>query len=259
MDESYCVYIHTFPNGKKYVGQCREPATSRWKGGSGYARQKLIHNAILKFGWDNITHEIALSGISRKAAYAKEIELIKALNTNGVAGGFGYNMSDGGESGANGYRHTTAMKAHFSELNKGEQNQFFGKKHTDESRRKISAVHKGKKVSDESRMKMSLSRRGENHPMFGRKQSNEVKRKLSEINLGEKNPNYGLRGRDCPHAKLYQCVETGVVYKSLSEIKTLLELIDASHVSAACLGKTKKAYGYHWQFPKNEPHRREVI
>lgn len=259
MSETYCVYIHTFPNGKKYVGQCKEPASARWNGGSGYLRQKLIYNAILKYGWDNVAHEIALSGASKEEVYAKEIELIKLLNTNRVSGGHGYNMSNGGEGGSRGYRHTKETIERLRLLNKGENNKFFGHKHTEKSRNKISATHKGKKVSDESRQKMSLSRTGEKHPMFGKTHSDETKRRLSEMNLGQKHPQYGLRGRDNPKSKHYQCVETGVVYKSLSEIKAALGLNDASKISAVCRGNRKRAYGYHWKFPNNETLRKEVI
>lgn len=53
------------------------------------------------------------------------------------------------------------MKTKF-EKNKGKNNPFFGRKHSEETKRK-----------------MSLIKRGENHPMFGKKQSEETKNKKS--------------------------------------------------------------------------------
>lgn len=249
MNESFCVYVHTFPNGKRYIGQCKEPAEARWKNGNGYLRQKLIHNAIVKYGWGNVTHEIVCSGISREQAYQREAELIKELNTNAVNGGNGYNMSDGGESGSKGYRHTEEHKALMSQLQSGENNGFYGKKHSKETRQKISTVHKGKVMSEESRRKMSESRSGENHPQYGKHCSEETKQKLRKANLGEKHPQFGMRGRDNPHTKSFLCVETGEVFGCLSEIADSLKS-DVSHVSAVCRGRRKKACGYHWEYAK---------
>jgi hypothetical protein len=62
----------------------------------------------------------------------------------------------------------------------GENNPFYGKHHTDESKQNISdsliesnaglAVHfnKGRKMSDETRIRMSESRMGDKNPMFGK-------------------------------------------------------------------------------------------
>lgn len=247
MKESYCIYAHTFPNGKRYIGQCKEPAVNRWRNGWGYIHQPLIHNAIQKYGWENAKHEVICSGLTQKAAYEKETALIKKLNTNAVNGGNGYNMSDGGESGSKGYKHTDECKKRLSELNSGENNGFYGKAHTDDTKAKISAVHKGKRTSEESRRKMSQSKTGEKHPLYGMPRSEETKQKLSKANTGENSPNFGLKGRDCPRSKSYLCKETGATYISLSEIKDSLNLTDVSHISGACLGKRKTAYGYHWE------------
>ena len=56
----WSVYIHTFPNGKKYVGVTSQvPASLRWhNNGSGYKNQGYISRAIEKYGWDNVSHEI---------------------------------------------------------------------------------------------------------------------------------------------------------------------------------------------------------
>ena len=53
-DINYCVYKHTTPNNKVYIGiTCKDP-NSRWRNGEGYATQKYFYKAIKKYGWDNI-------------------------------------------------------------------------------------------------------------------------------------------------------------------------------------------------------------
>jgi 5-methylcytosine-specific restriction endonuclease McrA len=54
----------------------------------------------------------------------------------------------------------------------GKDNPFYGKKHTDESRKKMSESHKG-------------IQKGKDHPMYGRKHTEESKRKMSESSKGQ--------------------------------------------------------------------------
>ena len=50
----YWVYIHLFPNGKRYVGLTTQKSINeRWRNGGGYKNQKLIYNAILKWKYEN--------------------------------------------------------------------------------------------------------------------------------------------------------------------------------------------------------------
>lgn len=249
MAESYCVYVHTFPNGKKYVGQSKEPAENRWRNGNGYKNQPLLNNAILKYGWENVKHDLVCSGVSQEVAWSKEIEFIKTLNTNALDSGDGYNMSGGGESGSRGYKHTAEHKQRISGLISGTRNGFYGKKHTEETRSKISAANKGKVMSKESRQKMSKSRSGAKHFQFGKARSAETRARLSVANRGDKSPVYGLKGRDCPHAKSYRCIETGIVFGCLSEAQKSTNA-DAGHISSACTGRRKTAGGYHWEYAK---------
>ena len=55
---------------------------------------------------------------------------------------------------------------------------FSGKKHSDESKRKISDSKKGKKLTEEHKQKISSGVRGKG--MFGKKHSEETKRKIRE-------------------------------------------------------------------------------
>ena len=72
----------------------------------------------------------------------------------------------------------------------GKDNPFYGKHHTEETRKKLSEINKGKKLTDDTRKKISEAekgkRTGEKHPMYGKKHSTETRRKLSEANKGKK-------------------------------------------------------------------------
>jgi len=86
--------MHTSPNGKKYIGiTCCNPLY-RWQNGQGYKHNAYFNKAIIKYGWDNFTHEILESGLSKEEAEEKEICLIKKLNLQSPQ--FGYNLSSGG-------------------------------------------------------------------------------------------------------------------------------------------------------------------
>ena len=56
-DKLYYVYIHTCPNGMRYIGMTKD-ISKRWKNGQGYIDNKEFYNAIQLYGWENIQHEI---------------------------------------------------------------------------------------------------------------------------------------------------------------------------------------------------------
>lgn len=85
----YSVYLHVFPDKKKYVGCTSMPLRNRWDGGLGYANQKRMFAAILKFGWENIKHFVLLEGLDKKTAQIIEAMLICEWKT--YLPGKGYN------------------------------------------------------------------------------------------------------------------------------------------------------------------------
>ena len=90
------MYKHTFPNGKVYIGitSCDDP-NKRWQDGYGYYEQPFIYNAIQKYGWYNVEHEILFDSLTWEEAKQKEIELIASYKSNDRE--FGYNLTCGGE------------------------------------------------------------------------------------------------------------------------------------------------------------------
>lgn len=93
MNKKYCVYEHVFPNGKRYIGITGD-IEKRWRDGEGYSKQAKIYRAIMKFGWENIEHNVIMDNLTIKQAQELEMYLIKTLGTIKN----GYNVSIGGEN-----------------------------------------------------------------------------------------------------------------------------------------------------------------
>ena len=96
MERTYCVYKHTFPNGKVYIGITGQRPTHRWNNGKGYGhKQQYVASAIKKYGWENISHEIIEDGLTKEQACCAEIRYIKLYKSNERK--YGYNVANGGD------------------------------------------------------------------------------------------------------------------------------------------------------------------
>ena len=94
-DKQYYVYKHITPNNKIYIGITKQNPSKRWGEGHNYKNSSYFYNAILKYGWVNIKHEILDSNITLEQANNLEkyyIALYKSNNPN-----FGYNLQKGGD------------------------------------------------------------------------------------------------------------------------------------------------------------------
>ena len=82
---------------KKLIGiTCKKNIKQRYgKNGEGYKECPYFYNAIQKYGWNNIKHEILFTNLSEKEAKAKEVELIVFYRSNNSE--FGYNLTSGGD------------------------------------------------------------------------------------------------------------------------------------------------------------------
>lgn len=95
-NKKYCVYEHISPSGKHYIGITSTSPKKRWANGKGYltGSQKVFQRAILKYGWDNIIHNIILENVSESEAKYAERYLIKWYKLHKKS----YNMTDGGDT-----------------------------------------------------------------------------------------------------------------------------------------------------------------
>ena len=93
-ESGYYVYKHTSPSGKVYIGiTCKPRPQDRWKKGNGYNKCIYFGRAIIKYGWDNIKHEVILSGVTKSEAIYTEKYLIRWYKIHKLS----YNITDGGD------------------------------------------------------------------------------------------------------------------------------------------------------------------
>ena len=81
--KNFCLYRHTSPIGKVYIGITSINPTARWGlNGQRYKDNTYFKNAILKYGWDNFQHEILFTNLSEEKAKHLEIALIRHYKFN---------------------------------------------------------------------------------------------------------------------------------------------------------------------------------
>lgn len=248
-NKNYLVYKHTFPNGKVYIGITKQKPNQRWRKGEGYKGSSSVFNAINKYGWDNIKHEILFVNLSREQAEQKEIELIDFYKSFDEK--FGYNLEKGGSVNKK-ISLETRKKLHYS--NSGKNNGMYGKHHKPET------IEQFKKNSFGKNNAM-YGKFGAEHPKYGKHLTSKQKENLSkimnskEVNekirnslLGEKNPMYGKRLPEYildKKRKKVLCIETGIVYKSIVEAR---EKTGFTGIGAVCNGRQQTSGNLHWKF-----------
>jgi len=90
----YAVYKHTAPNSKVYVGITCQESEYRWQDGLGYSDNHSFYADIVKFGWENIKHELLYENLDAATACRIERDLISEYGSNDPT--FGYNIDSGG-------------------------------------------------------------------------------------------------------------------------------------------------------------------
>lgn len=198
----------------------------RWQSGHGYKGNTYFTRAILKYGWDNFSHEILYDNLTEEEAKKEEIRLIAKYKSNQRE--FGFNISSGGESKA-------------------------GTKISEWQKKRIREANKGKIVSEETRRKLSeTSKRTWSNPDFAQH--------MAEINTGEKNPQYGIkRSREekiIRGAKIV--VQFSIDGDILNEYISIHEANEKTGVrrdgiSKCCRGVFRQAGGYIWRYKKDVP------
>lgn len=226
---NYYVYFHLRLNDGKvfYVG--------KGKGNRAYDkrnRNKYWNNIVNKYGYDVI---IIDNNLSNENAILNEIYWIKRIGRENLC-----NMTDGGE-GSEGFKHSPETiqklrdrepkfgkdngnygggnwseesKIKFSEYQKinmlGDKNPFYGKKHTEETKKHLSSVRTGRKLTDEHKKNISLAQ------------------------IGKRRNNDDLSGDNNPNSKL--------TYEIVNEIREKYKTGEFTYKDIALLYNINKAY-----------------
>ena len=250
------MYSHTNKiNGKKYIGiTCQKPE-QRFRNGNGYKSSPHFNAAINKYGWDSFEHEILYDNLDVDEAKEREIELIEKYQTRDQR--FGYNITPGGEgySGEDnpwfGKHHTEETKIKFSEMRKG-------KPKSEEHKRKISMAEKGRVFSEETKRKMRenhYDNSGINSPRYGKKLSQEqidllvATSKTPEAIAKMKAHKVWYSGGENPNAKAVRCIETNKIYPTIREAAKDTGSNEGK-ISDVCHGRRNHTNNLHFEFVK---------
>ena len=224
MNKTWTVYIHTNKiNGKKYIGQTCQNPIKRWNNGKGYETSPRFYNAILKYGWENFSHEIIAENLTLEQANDLEMQLIAKYKTQDEK--YGYNLDSGGHNtqhseetkrkigisnhiALQGSKWSEEHRQLMSEMFSGEGNPFYGKHHTEETKKKISESRKGKRA-------------GVDHPFYGKHHSQESLNKMSVNRKGK-------------GGKKVICLNTGEIFNCMMDAARWCGLKNASSIGQVC-------------------------
>jgi group I intron endonuclease len=175
----YIYIIQNQLNNKLYVGKTKDLHV-RWrdhkkivKGGKEKYPKDFytIHSAMKKYGVNNFDFFDVEWWENEDEAYEAEQFWIHFFRSN--ISNIGYNETPGGRGALS-----------------GEDHPMYGKHHSEETKKKMSASKLGKpsgalgrKHSDENKAIWSLQRTGPGHPMYGKHQSKEARQKISQVKL----------------------------------------------------------------------------
>lgn len=212
MDNNYTLYKHTSPSGKVYIGITGRKLTKRFDNGRGYSHSPHFRAAIKKYGWENIKHEILQTGLTKEEAEKAEIMAIEHYNSTDRR--YGYNADKGGTAPGRMSEETRQkLRAHMLGDNNPTRkygHPFKGKKHSEETKAKMSAAAKARTnrtVSEATKEKLR-----------------QVQKKRAVINL-----------------------DTGEVYAGIHEAgeKTGAQ---PTKICAVCKGRRKTTGGHRWAY-----------
>lgn len=171
---TYCVT--NLINNKKYYGKTSmHPPEKRWqrhlatvrKGPDDHHRFQYLHRAIRKYGPEKFTFQVVGTYDNESEWTQAEIDLIAEHHTRDRDKG--YNLTAGGD-GVLGYRHTARAKRRMSDAKigvyEGENNPFYGRRHSARVRKIIS--------------EKAAKRTGKRNSFYGRRHSEESRTNMRE-------------------------------------------------------------------------------
>ena len=229
------MYKHTSPSKKIYIGITSKEPTQRWRNGYGYYSQTYFYNAIQKYGWDNIQHEVLYNNLTEYEAKAKEIEMIKKYKSNNKL--YGYNQTNGGDG-------TVGFKMPKESIEKSNKTRYKKVYQYDMECNfiklwdsiKLAATTLG--ISDTSISACCLGKTNTSHGyIWSHKELKNTK--PIKITRGKYIYQYDLNGK---------YIKT---WNNAGEIERELKC-KATNITGCCNGSLRYAYGYIWRYEKTD-------
>jgi len=180
----YYIYsITNLINGKLYIGQTINP-NKRWRQHQANNRMSPLNNSIKKYGAVNFIYQIIAQAKSLEDIDILEIQIIKQYDSTNPT--IGYNIEPGG----NGRKTPTEeSRRKMSESRRGKKHSKewcenislgqIGKIISEETYRHLQTVNIGRKHTDETKQKVSESLKGNNR-RTGIPHSQETKDRISK-------------------------------------------------------------------------------
>ena len=217
-----------------YIGLTGCKPYERWQNGKGYKGQ-VFYNAIQKYGWDNIKHEIIYKDLTQQEAEEREKYLIYVFDSTNKK--YGYNIALGGSC----TKHSEETKIKLSLSLKGNKN-CLGRYISKETRDKISKANKGRKCSEDFKNKRKKY-------MTGKKHTLETRKKIKESNIGKHYHDQAIKdkiskantGSNNGMAKKVICLNNNMIFDTISEAKKWAGLKESSGICGCCNGRYKSA------------------
>ena len=233
---NYCVYKHTSPSGRVYIGITNQKPERRWRNGEGYKPQNghesSFYNAIKKYGWGNIKHEILFDGLTKEEACQLEVETILRYKSRDPR--LGYNILKGGDVPLAECPEDVKRKMSESSFKKWEKEEYIFS-HTGEQH----WTHK-KGFSQKAIEAMRQSN-------VGRKRTQEQIEFLREKGKNQKR----LLGKDNKKSTPILCLsmDGAVLHKYYGALEAERETgVCFQNIFKVCNGERKSAGGYRWQY-----------
>lgn len=223
------IYKITSPSGRLYVGKTHDlrKRVNAYKCDVRKNRKDLkLHNSLRKYGWDAHILEV-IEEVEDALLDEREIYWIAELDTYCYKNPKGLNMTLGGDGQRSTWMHDLERRKKQSKVFSGEGNPFYGKTHTEETRKKLAKV-----------MSERNKRQGIKIPEWGAEKGREAVRKKILC--------YDLQGCFLKE------------YKSLAEASEELK-IHHSTISDSIKGRRSQAKGYIFRYKTdNYPLKIEV-
>lgn len=168
--------ITCIKSSKIYVGSTKRSPMQRMKEHFRRLRNQSHSNVIMKSEWRKYGEESFVFDVIEvcddEILTQREDHYISVLGSL-APNGFNCQTADRPEM-------TDVTRSKMSKSKTGELNSFYGKKHSDTSRARMSNSLKGVRLTNEHRESIRSSMMGDKNPFYGKTHSEETKKKISE-------------------------------------------------------------------------------